>query len=465
MSTFHWTDARVREALGLRLDRVRGEVEFAGVSTDSRTLEEGELYVALVGDRFDGHGFVAEAFARGAGAAVVSRPVEGESTQLYLVDDTLGALGALASYRRKKLAVPVVGITGSVGKTSTKDLTRGALSGALRVHATEGNRNNRVGLPLTLLETPESAEAVVLELGTNEPGEIATLAAVARPDVGVVTTVGESHLEKLGSVRGVLEEKLELLRGLAAGGQCVVGDEPELLAKEARKVCPEVRVAGWSERADEALRPGDVEVDTWGVHRVRWRGHMVKLRLPGRHAVTNALLALAVAELLGVDAGVAVKGLAEVEGGPLRGEIRQVGGLTLIVDCYNANPPSVRAALDVLEGYGGARRVAVLGTMLELGSASRSLHRDVLRDALSRDVDLVVATGEFARVDVPGDVGRDRLLSADDWAGAYPSLRERLGGDEVVLLKASRGVAMEGILGRLDADFGSPAEADTEEVS
>ncbi len=463
MSTFTWTDARVREALGLRLERA-GDMTFAGISTDSRTVAEGELYLALVGDRFDGHDFVTEALARGCRAAVVSRPVEGEATQLYLVDDTLDALGSLAAYRRQELAVPVVGITGSVGKTSTKDLTRGALAGALRVHATEGNRNNRVGLPLTLLDTPEDVEAVVLEMGTNEPGEIAALAAVARPDVGVVTTVGESHLEKLGSVEGVLEEKLDLLRGLASGGRCVVGDEPGHLAEAARRICPDVRVAGWSERADEGLRPETVEVDCWGAHRFRWRDHMVELRLPGRHSVTNALLALAVADLLGVHPRAAVAGLAAVESGQLRGEIRQVGGLTLVVDCYNANPPSVRAALDVLEGYGGARRVVVLGTMLELGPASPSLHEEVLLDALSRDVDLVVATGEFHAVDAPGEAEGDRLLRGRDWASAYPSLRERLGGDEVILLKASRGVALEGILELLEADFGAPAKAGGEGV-
>jgi UDP-N-acetylmuramoyl-tripeptide--D-alanyl-D-alanine ligase len=464
VSAFAWTDARVRDALGLRLDRARGDIAFAGISTDSRMASEGDLYVALVGDRFDGHDFVTEALARGARAAVVSRPVEGDATQLYLVDDTLEALGTLATYRRHQLAVPVVGITGSAGKTSTKDLTRGALSGGLRVHATEGNRNNRVGLPLTLLDTPGDVEAVVLEMGTNEPGEIATLAAVAQPDVGVVTTVGESHLEKLGSLQGVLEEKLDLLRGLASAGRCVVGDEPAFLAEEARRICPRVRVAGWSERADEDLRPGAVEVDYWGAHRFRWRHHMVNLRLPGRHAVTNALLALAVADLLGVDPGVAVRGLAAVESGRLRGEIRQVGGLTLVVDCYNANPPSVRAALDVLEGYGRARRVVVLGTMLELGSASPSLHEQVLLDALSRDVDLVVATGEFWGVDVPEEGRGDRLMGAPDWASAYPSLRERLGGDEVILLKASRGVALEGILELLEADFGTPAQAGVEEA-
>jgi UDP-N-acetylmuramoyl-tripeptide--D-alanyl-D-alanine ligase len=460
MSHFGWTDTRVRDALGLRIDRARSDVDFTGVSTDSRSVAEGDLYVALVGERFDGHDFVLEALSRGARGAVVSRPVEGETTPIYPVTDTLEALGTLATYRRRELTVPVVGITGSAGKTSTKDLLRGALSGALRVHATEGNRNNRIGMPLTLLDTPPDAEAVVLEMGTNEPGEIATLAAVTHPDVGVVTTVGESHLEKLGSLEGVLEEKLELLRGLAEGGRCVVGDEPDFLVAEARKACPGVKVAGWSERADDDLRPGEVEVDHWGVHRFRWRTQSVSLHLPGRHSVTNALLALAVAELLGVAPKVSAAGLATVEVGALRGEIRHVGGLTIIVDCYNANPPSVRVALELFEGHAGARRVVVLGTMLELGAASPALHEEVLRDVMSRDVDLVVATGAFAQVDVPGAPDGDRLLRAEDWTEAYPALRKRLGGEEIVLLKASRGVALEGILDLLERDFAAPAQAE-----
>lgn len=469
MSAFTWTDAEVRTALGLRTDIAEEGVVYDGVSTDSRSIRPGDLYLALVGDRFDGHDFVADAFARGGRGAVVSRAAPGETGgRLYPVTDTLVALGALASHRRGFLTAPVVGITGSAGKTTTKDLTRAALLGDRRVHATRGNLNNRIGLPLTLLATPDAAEAVVVEMGTNEPGEIAILAALARPDIGVVTTVGEAHLEKLGSLEGVLQEKLDLLRGLAEGGRCVVGDEPRSLVRAARAICPRVRVAGWGEGADQDLRPASVEVDHWGTHTFRWRGQTVTLSLPGRHAVANALLALAVSELLGVPPKAAVAGLADVTSGAMRGEVRRIGDLAVVVDCYNANPPSVRVALDLLEGQEASRRVAVLGTMLELGEASDRLHRDVLSDALERALDLVVATGAFAdAAEALGVAGSERVLTAPSWAEAYPALRERLGGHEVVLLKASRGVAMEGILPLLEADFAdtpeeAPAETGTE---
>jgi UDP-N-acetylmuramoyl-tripeptide--D-alanyl-D-alanine ligase len=270
---FEWTDAAVREALGLRAELAEADLEYAGVSTDSRSIAEGELYVALVGERFDGHDFVTEALSKGALGVVVSRRFPGaERARIYPVDDTLVALGALAAFRRRRLASPVVCITGSSGKTTTKDLTASALSGGLRVHATRGNLNNRVGMPLTLLAAPSDVDAVVLELGSNEPGEIRVLAEIARPDIGVVTTVGESHLEKLGSLEGVLEEKLDLLRNLALGGRCVVGDEPEVLVIRARELCPRLRVAGWSERADAGLRPEGPEMDAYGRYEFQWKG-------------------------------------------------------------------------------------------------------------------------------------------------------------------------------------------------
>lgn len=456
MSSFPWTDLDVRQALGLRTDRADAAAEYTGVSTDSRAIEEGQLYVALVGDRFDGHDFVADATSKGARGAVVSRePTSDADVRLYPVDDTLVALGALAAHRRKRLKAPVVAITGSSGKTTTKELTAAALGGGKRVHATRGNHNNRIGMPMTLLAAPEDAEAVVLEMGTNEPGEIRILSQIAEPDIGVVTTVGEAHLEKLGSFDGVLQEKLDLLRGLADGGRCVVGDEPPELAEQARAFCPRLRVAGWSERADTDLRPADAEVDVFGSYRFAWRGQSVVMPLVGKHAVSDAMIALAIADLLGVAPKDAVRGLAGAQTNPLRGEVRRVGTLSIIVDCYNANPQSVRAALDVLEGQGAAtRRVAVLGTMLELGEASCRLHREVLRDALGRELDLVVATGAFG--EAASEVGANdpsRLIIAENWKEAYPLLRERLSGDEVVLLKASRGVALEGILPMIERDF------------
>lgn len=456
MSTaaFVWTDAEVRHALGLPSGSEEAGT-FSGVSTDSRTVRPGDLYVALVGERFDGHDFVGAAIEAGARAAVVSRPVPGTDLPLYSVGDTLVALGRLGAHRRASLAVPVVGITGSSGKTSTKDFTRAALAAGMEVHATAGNLNNRIGVPATLLATPAGVDVVVLEMGTNEPGEIATLAAIGRPTAGILTTVGESHLEKLGSIEGVLEEKLDLIRAVPADGTAVVGDLPEVLPGAARRVHPGTRVAGWSERADTDLRPVDARADDRGAYSFSWRGAPVSLRAPGRHMVQNALLALAVAEALGVDAAAAAAAVSAVEPGWMRGQVETIGGLTLLLDCYNANPQSTRAALESLELHRGGGRIAVLGSMLELGERSVSLHEEVLRHALERDVDIVVATGRFA--DAARAVGsraaRPALVILDDPVAEYPRLRSLLGGEQVVLLKGSRGVALEGLLPLLRADF------------
>lgn len=453
-AAFTWTDVQVRAALGIA-EAPRPRLTFTGVSTDSRTVHPGDLYVALVGPRFDGHDFVEAALAAGARAAVVSRSVPPTEAPLYAVDDTLVALGRLASYRRARLDVPVIGITGSSGKTSTKDFTQGALGRALAVHATEGNLNNRIGVPITLLGTPAGAEAVVVEMGSNEPGEIGILTDIVRPTLGLLTTVGESHLEKLGSLEGVLDEKLDLLRGLPGEGAAVVGDVPAALPERARSLHGRTRVAGWSERADAELRPEDVTVDERGAHSFSWRDATVSLRVPGRHAVENALLALAASEELGVAAAAAADGVSAVEPGWMRGQVARIGSLTLLLDCYNANPQSTRAALDTLELQDGAR-VAVLGSMLELGPDSDALHEDVLLAALRRDLDVVVATGKFARAARGLDAGRGRaaLVTLDDPLDGYARLREILTGEEVVLLKASRGVALEGLLPLLSADFG-----------
>jgi UDP-N-acetylmuramoyl-tripeptide--D-alanyl-D-alanine ligase len=456
MSRFLWTDDTVRRALGLRVDLAEADLVYSGVSTDSRSVQEGDLYVALVGEHFDGHDFVADALSRGAFGAVVSRPSPGDANaRLYPVDDTLVALGGLAAFRRSRLDVPVVGITGSAGKTTTKEMTAAALGASLRVHATHGNLNNRIGMPLTLLATPDDAQVVVLEMGTNEPGEIRALTEIARPDLAVITTVGESHLEKLGSLDGVLDEKLDILRHIAEGGRCVVGDAPPILAERARALCPRVRVVGWSEEADATDRPAHAEVDVFGRYSFEWKGQRAITPMVGKHAVSNALIALTVAEMLGVPARDGVRGLAEAEPGSMRGEIRRIGDLTVIVDCYNANPQSVRASLDVLEEQAvSARKVAVLGSMLELGDHRDTLHDEVLQNALARDLDIVVATGEFAAAVERTGRAEQSLIVADDWRVAYPMMSAHLHGDEVVLLKASRGIALEGMLPLLEEDFG-----------
>ncbi len=456
---FVWTDEQVRTALDVAPHEDCSLV-FTGISTDSRTVREGNLFVALSGDNFDGHDYVSDALGRGARGAVVARPVEADGACVYPVEDTLLALGQLAGHRRRRLDAVVVGITGSSGKTVTKDLTRAAIEGSRRVHATPGNLNNRIGLPLTLLDAPDDTEVVVLEMGTNEPGEIAALTRIAEPQIGVVTTVSETHIEKLGSLEGVLEEKLDLLRGLPDDGRAIVGDVPAILSEHASSIPRDVLVVGLGTGADAEYRPDDASMDEHGCWSFVWRGEPVHLRVPGRHSVQNALLALAVAELLDVPAAEAARGVGRVEAGAMRGEIRRIGGLTLIVDCYNANPQSLRAALDLLVDIEpGRTKVAVLGSMLELGARSEELHTVLLDEASTLGLDLLVATGDFARAaararseESQGAVST--ILSVMDPLEAYEELRERIAGDEVLLMKASRGVSLERLVPLFEEDFG-----------
>lgn len=456
--TFQWTHQEVRIALGMAASLPASSVEYTRVCTDSRSVEPGDLFLALQGENFDGHRFVSDALGRGALGAVVSQEMEGkEGTPFYPVEDTLLALGHMANHRRKALDAKVVGITGSSGKTSTKDLLRETLSGSFRVHATQGNLNNRIGLPLTLLAAPDDAEALVLEMGTNEPGEIGALTAVAQPDIGVITTVSETHLEKLGSLEGVLEEKLDLLRGLPEDGLGVVGDEPPMLEAGARELPVNLLTVGWSQRAELENRPRSPVPDENGCYRFQWRGENVVLQVPGRHSVQNALLALAVADAMGIPARDAAERIGGVMAGSMRSELRRLGSLTLLVDCYNANPQSLRAAMDLLGSLNGSgRRVAVLGSMLELGPDSGALHLQALKDALAFPVDLIVATGLFAEAaeELGGSADGPELVVAPGLEEAEALLQRVLGGAESVLLKASRGVAMETLIPGLEERFG-----------
>jgi UDP-N-acetylmuramoyl-tripeptide--D-alanyl-D-alanine ligase len=461
--SFPWNDTAVKKALSIAAESGTDERTYTGVSTDTRTLESGNLFVALRGESYDAHDFLLAAVDAGATGLVVEReaPVP-EGPEVYRVDDTLVGLGALARYRRQTLKAPVVGITGSSGKTSTKDLLRGALSSSLQVHATKGNLNNRIGLPLTLLAAPDHAEAVVLEMGTNEPGEIGALTQVAQPDIGVITTVSETHLEKLGSLDGVLEEKLDLFRGLRSDGLAVVGDEPPMLQERAAAIVPDLATAGWSNRAAPENRPGSPEQDGNGRFTFQWRDQEVRLGVPGRHSVQNALLALVVADALGVSPASSARGIGTVGPGSMRSEVRHLGKLTLLVDCYNANPQSLRAALELLGAMDASgRRVAVLGSMLELGKDADSLHDQALTEALQASLDLIVVTGMFsdaARRLGPVQAGPE-LLIVSDVDQARDVLGTALEGTEVVLLKASRGVALERLVPDLEAKFGTGGQA------
>lgn len=417
-----------------------GAQAIRGVATDSRTVGQGDLFVALGGERFDGHDFLATAVARGAAAVVVSRPERtvGLGVPVLEVPDTLGALSALARYRRRAWGKPVIAVAGSNGKTSTKDLIAAALGSLLEVHATSGNYNNAVGVPLTLLAIPDAADLAVVEIGTNAPGEMAVLRDAVEPDVAVVTSIGEEHLQGFGDLEGVLREESAVFVGARLA--VVPASEPALVAV-ARTRCPEVVVAG--------LDDGDMRATQWrltadGRGEVVVDGVTVAVPLRGVHNLRNAMLALAVARACGVDMEAAAAGLAAVPTPPMRSAWVQLGRATLINDAYNANPASARAALELLEAVGnGRQRVAVLGTMRELGAGSPQWHAEIARRALKSSIDVIAGVGDFAAALDQAGGADPRIVTASEVDELWPRLRSRLAPDAVVLLKASRGVRLE----------------------
>jgi UDP-N-acetylmuramoyl-tripeptide--D-alanyl-D-alanine ligase len=444
-----WTSAEVADALGVPAS---AQLRFSGVSTDSRYPIADSLFVALKGENFDAHNFLAQARKQGANAAVVRRgtpPVDGLA--FFEVADTLTALGQLARARRRMLpeGTPVVAITGSSGKTSTKEMVRAALGARYRVHATSANLNNLVGVPLTILSAPEDTEALVVEAGASVPGEIARLRDIIEPTIAVITNVGYAHVEGFGSLERVMAEKLSLLDRSPVA---VIGSGPDAMWPEARRRTQVIRAALPGKSGDDALLDRYLNRD--GHPQIALdSGEKVTLPALGIHQLENAQIALAVAQRAGVDHDAAVRALAGVHLPEGRGDVREIGNMLVIDDTYNANPASMRRAVQTAAWLARRQRrplVVVVGTMLELGAESARLHAEAAREIARRKPALVAAVGTFARAfETLREALGGRLITAADSASLGPRLKSALRGNELVLLKASRGVALERVLNYL----------------
>ncbi|MFO7768110.1 MAG: UDP-N-acetylmuramoyl-tripeptide--D-alanyl-D-alanine ligase [bacterium] len=445
-----------------RLPRgLQPEDAFTGVSTDSRTVRKGDLFIALKGERFDGHDFVGEALRRGAHAAVVDeewltsqdrRAVRGKP--LIGVPDTLEALQELARYHRRRMGIPLIGVTGSNGKTTTKEMTASVLGGRFRVLKSEASFNNHIGVPLTLLRLRRAHEAAVLELGTNHPGEIAELCRIAAPSAGIITNVGPVHLEFLGDEEGVARAKGELADAIGRDGFLVLNADDERVMGLASRTPARKVTFGFSEGAD--VRPEGLELRGGAFARFLLRGERVRLRVPGRHNVHNALAAAAAGFAMGCEPAEVREGLESYRGTAWRGELVRTGGLLVLNDAYNANPVSTARALDLLAEWQNGkprRKVAVLGDMLELGEAAPEAHAEAGRRAAAAAVDLLVAVGshaeEMARAAEASGLDAERIETGRDVEGAWSVLQQRLRSGDLVLLKGSRAVGLEQLVDRL----------------
>jgi UDP-N-acetylmuramoyl-tripeptide--D-alanyl-D-alanine ligase len=448
LSTGFWTLDTIAAALASEAvgKLPRGTAELTGITTDTRKIGKGNAFLALRGERFDGHDYLRDAVRDGAAALIVSRApkVDTLGVPIFEVRDTLVALGALGHYWRRAWGKTVIGVAGSNGKTSTKDLLKAALSRAYTVHATTGNLNNRVGVPLTLLALPPEADVAVIELGTSLPGEVAILRDIAEPDIALVTSIAEEHLEGLGDLAGVLREEAAAYEGVAVA--IAPSAQPEV-AEAARGKAKRVIVAGLDASAD--LKPDRWEIGPDGLGVIEIAGVTVRPPVRGLHNLRNAMLALAVAHECGVSYEDAAEGIAGMPQPKMRSAWEQVGNVTLINDAYNANPGSTRAAIELLQGTGsGRQRVIVLGTMRELGAASEQCHADIAGLALASGADIVAGIGEFAPA-LEKQNERERVITAPDVEDLWPRLEARLQRNAIILLKASRGVQLERLVPHL----------------
>ncbi len=418
----------------------------SGVSTDSRRIKAGEVFFALKGPNFDGTRFVRDVASKGAAAAVVEsfEPGLPASFGVILVKDTLRALGDLAAYARGLRRIPIVAITGSAGKTTTKEMIASILARSRAVLKTAGNMNNLIGMPLTLLGLDGAHGAAVIELGISEPWEMERLVGICRPDIGVITNIGRSHLESLGSLEGVARAKGPLFTSLPDGVK-VVNLDDALVVRLARGMKSVVtysmdKDADVRVKSHEATGLGSIEV----VYDVRGAEVPVRLNSPATANIVNGAAAIAAALPLGAEAPDMMEGLSSFSGVWGRMEVFEVNGLTVIDDTYNANPESVSAALKTLCNAKG-RKVAVLGDMLELGEASKAEHRGVGGLAADLGVDLVVAIGEWSKEVAAGfsRASKGKAHSFKGKAEAMEALDGLLREGDVVLVKGSRAVALE----------------------
>lgn len=438
-----------------------GGETFASVSIDSRAIGPGALFFAIKGERFDGHDFVAQAVAAGARGVVVERGRNLRvDARVFEVDDTVEALGELARAHRQSLSdLKVVAVTGSNGKTTTKEMVAAILSssaGGDAVLKTEGNLNNHLGVPLTLLRLHAGHRYAVVEMGMSALGEISYLTSLARPDAAVITNIAGVHLEQLGSIENIARAKAEIFEGLSGGGAAVVPATEKLLAPYTRSLARVMTFGPKNARPTVAY--DDVQVGPKGL---TMRLHLsgvtsavgaaAHVPLIGRHNASNAAAAACVALALDVGEGSILDGLATVQPAKHRAQLVQVGGRTVLDDCYNAAPPSMRAALDALGEVtpAGAQRIAVIGDMLELGAESSRLHAEVGAYAAAR-VDFLITVGERSRAthDAAAALG-DRRLHTDDPRAAAARARAVSQAGDVILVKASRGMKLERVIDAL----------------
>jgi UDP-N-acetylmuramoyl-tripeptide--D-alanyl-D-alanine ligase len=444
--------SEVADFAGAMIQSGDGKILISHISTDSRTIKPGELFVALRGENFDAHNFLEQVAKAGAAGAIVSQsppPNLPENFAILHATDTLLAYQNLAANYRKTLPLKVLGITGSNGKTSTKDFAASILGRAFRVTKTEGNFNNHVGLPRTMLEANRDDQFAVWELGTNHPGEIAALARIALADAAIITNIGIAHIEFMGSRQAIAQEKGALAEAIDPSGFVVLNADDEFSASIANRTRARVILAGIEKGTIRAIEvqqtSGGCEFTiVEGAHRSR-----AQLPVPGMHMVQNAMLAVAAGRAFGVSLEECAAGLVAAPLSKARLQIREINGVQFIDDSYNANPDSMKAALRTLmELDADGKRVAVLGRMLELGAESERGHREVGEAAATLHIDQLITIGEMGEITAQAarDAGLEKVAAVESTREAAEFLGKIAEPGDLVLIKGSRSARTERVI-------------------
>lgn len=435
-------------AAALGLPQMQSQATLADVCTDTRKIQPGSLFVCLRGERFDGHTFAPQAAQLGAAALLVDHPVDADVPQL-VVTDTGKALLQLAGWYRRRFRLPVVGLTGSVGKTTTKEFIALVLGAKYNTLKTQGNLNNKIGVPQMLFRLEDSHTAAVIEMGMNHFGEISRLTRAVAPTVGLITNIGVSHIENLGSRAGILQAKLEILEGMAPDAPLIVNVDNDMLRTVKLGDRPLLTFAIDDQSADftatDIAEQGSTTAFT--VHHSTFT-QPVTIPTVGIHNVYNALAAMAVGYATGVDPAAAAAALANYVPAGMRQNLVQVGGVQVIEDCYNASPDSMRAALQTLGKLPVHRRYAVLGAMLELGDYAKEAHTQVGKMAAENGIDGVLAYGADAAyiVEAAKQAGLENARLFDTKEALAQALAQQVQPGDGVLFKGSRGMHLEDVM-------------------
>lgn len=433
-----------------------GSVEVTKVSTDSRTMQPGDCFFAVQGENFDGHEFIEQAFANGAACAVVHKDISSDKGVILKVDDTIAALGKLAAWYRKEMDFKVIAITGSAGKTTTRQIIYHVLSSRFKCHQAPKSFNNIIGVPMTLLGANEGDEIIVAELGSNHPGEISALTKIACPDVAVVTNIFPAHLEGFGSIETIVKEKASIHNGLRENGRFLINGDNERLVKYCRAMGWEFTTFGQGENCDiRAIQlksegfSGEFLIDKT----------KVKVSLAGKAILFNALAAWAVCRQFGVIINDFAESIKSYRSARMRLEILKLGKAMVINDCYNANPASTANALDCLrQTKATSRKVFICGTMAELGGQSEALHAELGELIAKSGVDVLLAAGVFAKI-VAAEAEKyasEGFLSEvfTDTNELCDNLSETLRSDDIILVKGSRSMELEKAVEEIEKLFG-----------